>query len=145
MPTKVMRTPEEIASKWGRNTKNAVTDMQDGVNRVTESPMQKAIAKKEKMRLGINRALDDGTWEKRLGKVTTEDWKSKTVKKIGERLPGGVDAAMSKRIAFDAHNTAVLNEVLPKIHAMPDMTIQDSVNRVAALMEHMHNRPYKKV
>jgi len=37
-----------------------------------------------------------------------------------------------------------MNQILPQIQNMPDMTFEDSVNKVRAVMEHMHNNPYKK-
>ena len=145
MAKSVKLTPEEISEKWGRRTKAAITDIQKGIERVTESPATKAVSKIAKMKANINKSLDDGTWSKRLGAVTLEDWKTKTSAKVGERLSGGVDGAMSKRAKFDTWLASTLNEVLPKIDAMPDMTLEDSVNRVRALMEHMSKKPYKKV
>lgn len=144
MAKKVKLTPEEISEKWNRRTKASISDIQKGIERVTESPAQKAIAKGDKMKANLIKSLDDGTWAKRLGDVSLEDWKAKTVAKVAERLSGGVDGAMAKRQKFDTWLTSTLNEVLPKIDAMPDMTLEDSVNRVRAMMEHMSKKPYKK-
>lgn len=144
MAKKVKLTPEEISEKWNRRTKASIGDIQKGIERVTESPAQKAISKADKMKANLIKSLDDGTWAKRLGEVSLEDWKAKTVAKVAERLSGGVDGAMGKRAKFDSWLTSTLNEVLPKIDAMPDMTLEDSVNRVRTLMEHMSKKPYKK-
>lgn len=144
MAKKVKLSADEISEKWGRRTKAAVSDAQAGIDRVTESPAAKAVAKQDKMKANLIKSLDDGTWSKRLGAVSLEDWKEKTRKKIGERLAGGVDGAMDKRAKFDGWLVTTLNEVLPKIDAMPDMTLEDSVNRVRTLMEHMSKKPYKK-
>jgi hypothetical protein len=51
---------------------------------------------------------------------------------------------MGKREAFDKHLVSSLNEILPSIQKMPDMTLEDSVARCRALMEGMAKRPYKK-
>lgn len=144
MAVKVKLTAEEISEKWNRRTKAAVPDIQRGIERVTESPAVKAIAKKDKMKANLIKSLDDGTWEKRLGAVSLEDWKSKTSSKVAERLAGGVDGAMPKRVKFDGWLVGKINEVLPKINAMPDMVLEDSVNRVRTFMEHMSKTPYKK-
>lgn len=141
---KVTKTPADISAKWGRNLKNAIPDVVAGVNRVSESPMEKAISKKDKMRANIVKSIDDGKWEAGLRGVSLETWKAKTAKKVQERMSGGVDAGMSKREAFDRSNVETINEILPTIAAMPDMTIQDSVARVAAFMEHMHSKPYRR-
>ena len=144
MALKVKLTPAEISEKWARRTKAAVTDVVAGINRVTESPAAKAIQKQDKMKANLIASLDDGTWAKRLGDVSLDDWKSKTAAKVSERLAGGVDGAAAKRQKFDTWLAGTLNEVLPKIDGMPDLTIEDSVNRVRTFMEHMHKTPYKK-
>lgn len=144
MATKVSLDAAAISEKWARRTKSAVSDVQAGIMRVTESPAQKAVAKAAKMKQNLMKSIDDGTWAKRLGAVNLEDWKNKTSAKVGERLSGGVDAAASKRAKFDSWLTGKLNEVLPKIDSMPDMTLEDSVNRVRTLMEHMSKSPYRK-
>ncbi len=144
MATKVNMNPAEISEKWNRRTKAAVSDVQAGIQRVTESPAQKAVAKAAKMKANLVKSIDDGTWAKRLGSVTLEEWKTKTAQKVGERLSGGVDGAMNKRAKFDSWLVGTLNNVLPKIDSMPDMTLEDSVNRVRTLMEHMSKNSYKK-
>jgi len=144
MAKKVKLAPAEISDKWGRRTKAAITDIVAGIERVTEAPAAKAVAKQDKMKANLLKSIDDGTWAKRLGAVTLEDWKTKTSAKVAERLSGGVDGAMSKREKFDTWLVSTLNEVLPKVDAMPDMTLEDSVNRVRTMMEHMSKKPYKK-
>ncbi len=144
MATKVKLTPSEISEKWARRTKAAVTDVVAGINRVTESPAAKAVAKQDKMLANLTASIQDGTWAKRLGNVSLEDWKTKTAAKVSERLAGGVDGAAAKREKFDTWLAGTLNEVLPTIDKMPDLTIEDSVNRVRTFMEHMHKSPYKK-
>jgi len=144
MADKVKLTPAEISEKWARRTKGAVSDAVAGVNRVTESPAAKAVAKQDKMRANLVASIDDGTWAKRLGGVSLEDWKTKTAAKIGERLAGGVDGAAAKREKFDTFLVSTLNEILPKIAGMPDLTLEDSVNRVRTFMEHMSKNKYKK-
>ena len=140
---KVSLTADKISDKWGRRMKGAVTDIQAGIDGVTESPTEKAAAKQEKMLTNLTEAVNNGKWADGLRKVSLSDWKTKTKEKVGTRLAQGVDQAMPKRKAFDTYLVSQLNAVLPEISAMPDMTIDDSVNRVRALMTHMHENPYK--
>jgi len=141
---KVSMTPDRISDKWNRRLKGAVGDIQAGIDAVTESPAEKAILKKEKFRTRLVESIDNGTWEAGLAKVSLTDWKANTKKKVGERLASGVDAAMPKRKAFDQWQTNRLNQILPKIAEMPDLSLEDSVNRVRAFMEHMQAEKYKK-
>lgn len=141
---KVVMSAAEISAKWNRNTKNAVTDMQAGVDRVTENPMEKAVAKKDKMKQNLIRSLDDGTWEASMRKVTLAGWKEKTKAKIGERLASGVDGAMSKRQAFDTWLVPTVSAGMDKVAGMPDLTLQDNINRMVAMVNHMAANKYKK-
>lgn len=141
---KVSLTPDKISEKWNRRLKGAVADIQSGIDNVTESPAEKAIAKKEKFQTRLNESINNGTWEAGLSKVSLPDWKATTKKKVGERLASGVDGAMNKRKAFDTWLAGRLNAVLPKIDEMPDLTLEDSVARVRAMMEHMQKEKYKK-
>jgi len=142
--TKVRMNSNEISDKWGRNLKHSVPDIQKGLDAVTEAPSAKAIEKQDKMLANLTEAVQNGTWAKRLGRVSLSEWKEKTKKKVGERMSGGVDGAMGKRKEFDNWLVGKLNGILPEIADMPDLTLEDSVNRVRKLMEGMAADPYKK-
>lgn len=141
--TSVRLSAADISSKWNRRTKAAVEDVVAGVGRVTESPAVAAIAKKEKMLANLTASVQDGRWERGLSRVTLQDWKTNTQAKVRQRLAGGVDGAAAKRASFDRWMVENLNQVLPTIASMPDMTLEDSVSRVRTMMEHMSNNRYK--
>jgi hypothetical protein len=142
--TKVGLSSSQISDKWNRRMKSSVTDIQNGIDAVTENPAAKAIEKQDKMLQNLTQAITNGKWAAGLRDVTLSDWKTKTKDKVGQRLASGVDGAMEKRKKFDSYLVNQLNAVLPEVNAMPDMTLEDSVNRVRRVMEHMHNNPYKK-
>ena len=141
--TKVRLSADSISDKWNRRMKGAVNDIVAGIEATTENPAEKAIAKQDKMRQNLLNAIDSGRWANALRKVKLEEWKSKTSQKVRERLAGGVDASMSKRREFDRWLVDRLNAVLPEIASMPDMTLEDSINRVRRLIEHMASQKYK--
>lgn len=141
---KVTLSPDEISSKWGRRMKGAVVDIQRGIDHVTESPAEKAAEKADKMLANLTKSVTDGVWATQLRKVSLTDWKNKTKEKVAQRLPGGVDASMPKRKSFDTWLAGTLNGVLPKIAAMPDLTLEDSIARATALIRHMAENKYKK-
>lgn len=141
---KVSLNSNQISDKWNRRMKASITDIQAGVDAVTENPAEKAILKQDKMLQNLTKAVNDGRWAAGLNNVTLSDWKTKTKEKVGQRLASGVDGAMQKRQKFDQYLVNTMNQVLPQVQSMPDMTFEDSVNRVRAVMEHMHNNPYKK-
>jgi len=137
-------TAEELTEKWGRRTKAAVPDIQAGIARVTESPMDKAADKAEKMKMNLIASIDDGTWAKRLRAVPLSSWKDKTIQKVGERLAGGVDAAHDKHLRFASWLNARQDEISNKVKTMPDMTLEDNINRMSTQVREMAAKPYKK-
>jgi len=141
---KVSLNANQISDKWNRRMKGSISDIQAGIDAVTENPAEKAIQKQDKMLQNLTKAVNDGRWAAGLGNVTLSDWKAKTKEKVGQRLGSGVDGAMQKRQKFDAYLVNTLNQILPTVSKMPDMTFEDSVNKVRAVMEHMHNNRYKK-
>jgi hypothetical protein len=141
---KVNLSPADITSKWGSRLQGAVSDIQKGIDSVTENPLEQAAAKKDKMLAKINEAVTNGKWEAGLKSVSLSDWKTTTKNKVASRLASGVQEATAKRQKFDTYLVNTLNAVLPTIKSMPDLTIEDSVNRVRTLITHMKNNPYRK-
>lgn len=141
--TAVKMSSTDLTEKWEKNTSGAVEEVVKGLDRVTEDPGVKAVEKQEKMIANLTKAVNNGTWAKRRLKVGLSEWRDKTKSKVRERLAGGVKAAHGKRQAFDNWLVGRLNEVLPEINGMSDMTLEDSVARVRRLMEHMASKPYK--
>jgi len=140
---KVRLSPDQISDKWNRHMKTAIPDIQAGIDGVTEDPGAKAVEKQEKMLANLTEAVNNGTWAKRRLGVSMNDWKSITKDKVAQRLGTGVDKALPKRKKFDSWLAARLNTVLPEINKMPDMTLEDSFQRVRRMMEHMSAEKYK--
>jgi len=92
----------------------------------------------------LREAIETGLMAKQLRAVTLTKWKDTTKTKTRARLSGGVEAAMDKRRAFDKWLVDTLNDLLPEIAAMPDLTIDDMIERAAKLIRTMHERKYRK-
>lgn len=130
-------TAAEYREKHARRLKGATTDIQRGVERVTDSPMEKAAAKQDKMREGIVKAIDSGKWARGLKRVSLEDWKSKMVNVGVGRIAAGIDAAADKVEAFAAELLPHIDSGRDKIKRMPDVTLDDSINRMVEFTRHM--------
>jgi hypothetical protein len=142
--SKVTFTPAEITEKWKTRLKNSIPDIQRGVNAVTDSPMTKAVAKQDKMKQNLINAIDNGRWAAGLNSVTLQNWKDITTKKISSSLSAGVDAATQKHQNFSSYLVNAVNNGLNAISNMPDMTLDDSANRMVTFMKSMASNPYKK-
>lgn len=132
------RTAKQIAEKYGRRGEEALQDYLDGVDGVTESPMEKAILKLDKAKQNYIAAITSGKTERGLRRVSLPSWKQITIAKGTERYASGVRAAVPKVEAF-------MTELLPHIDAgkeaiakMPDTTFAQNLARSAAFLTHMH-------
>lgn len=123
-------TADEFVEKHSRRLKGAIVDMERGVDRVTEAPTLKAAAKKDKMRANIVASIDSGKWEAGLKRVSLDEWKKKMVEKGLPRVAAGIDAAADKVRAFAADFLPFLDTVKSKVDKLPDVTLEDSINRM---------------
>lgn len=137
MPVKV--NAEQLTEKWQRRLKGAIEDMRAGVNRVSEAPGAAAAAKADKWQAAISEARTKDKWRRRVGAVTLEDWKKAMLEKGLSRIASGVDGASSKMRRFATQLIEHQNAGLVALEKMPDLTLEDSINRMAAWTRHMAN------
>jgi len=123
-------TPLQAREKHARNLKNANEDMRIGIEAVTEAPTLKAAAAKVKMKANINKALDDGKWERGLKRVDLNQWKTAMIDKGLPRVAIGIDASAQKVEDFYGEFLPFLDTVAQKVNKMPDVTLDDSINRM---------------
>ena len=130
-------TPEQFAEKHNRRTKAALEDMKAGVEAVTESPTEKAAAKQEKMRQRLLEALESGKWADGLKRVSLEEWKQKMLELGLNRVANGLDANKKKVEEFAAQLLPHIEAGQKLVEKMPDVTLEDSINRMTAFVRHM--------
>jgi len=114
-----------------------VPDIQTGVGRVTEAPGKAAAAKADKMLANLTEKVRDGTWAARVGGVTLEEWKSATLTKGIGRIAAGVDGASDKIEDFFDQLFAYQAGIQSKLKGMPDLTLEDSINRMTTWVRDM--------
>lgn len=130
-------TAVEFQEKHARRLKAAVEDVRKGIDRVTENPCDKAAAKQDKMLTNLTAAVNSGKWAAGLKRVSLEDWK-KAARDIGvNRIAAGIDAAKSKTIAFAEVLLPHIDRQLEKIKTMPDITLDDNINRMTTFIRGM--------
>ncbi len=130
-------TATEFQEKHARRLKAAVEDVRKGIDRVTENPCDKAAAKQDKMLANLTRSVTDGKWAAGLKRVTLEEWKRKA-RDIGvNRIAAGIDGAKEKVVAFAEVLLPHIDRGQDKIKAMPDVTLDDNLNRMTSFIRHM--------
>jgi hypothetical protein len=134
---KVMMTPSEFQEKQARRLKGSIEDIRSGIQRVTESPTAKAAKKADKMVANLTAAVNSGKWASRLNSVTLEDWKQKAIDKGLSRIASGIDGAKAKVEAFAAQLLPFEANLQESINKLPDLTLEDSVNRATSWIRGM--------
>lgn len=130
-------SPTEFQEKHARRLKGAVEDIRKGIDRVTENPCEKAAAKQDKMLTNLTAAVQSGKWAAGLKRVPLEKWK-KQARDVGvNRIAAGIDAAKEKTIAFAEQLLPHIDRGQDKIKGMPDVTLDDNINRMVAFVRHM--------
>lgn len=137
-------SPQEIVDKILKNAAGAVGDYKRGVLGTKKNPMALAKAAKEKMRQGINQALDDGTWEDGLDAVSVSDWKKLTAEKGGSRYLEGLKAAAPKMLEFQTQFKPARDAVKAMVDSMPDNTFEERLQRMTANAMGLHEFRFKR-
>lgn len=135
MPVRV--TPQQFREKHATNLKASLRYMEAGVNRVTEAPGVAAAEAQDKMRANLLDAIDTGKWATRVQSVSLGEWKNAMIAKGIPRVAAGIDGAAAKVEAFAADLIAYENTLLGQIEGMPDVTLNDSVNRAVTWITSM--------
>ena len=130
-------TPEEFQEKHARRLKAATPDITKGVERVTKNPCELAAAKQDKMLSKLTEAVTSGKLADGLKRVTLDEWKTKMIEKGVARIGPGIDGAKEKVIDFASVLLPHVDAGVEKVKRMPDLTLDDSINRVGTFLRHM--------
>ena len=137
-------SPSEVTEKHARRLKGSIEDMRAGIERVTSSPTAAAAAKQDKMKAKINAAIDSGKWAAGLRAVSLEEWKDKVTTKGLPRVAAGIDAAAPKVEKFYSQLLPFIDTVKGNVKKMPDLTLEDSINRMSTFVRGMAKFSFKK-
>lgn len=123
-------TPQQAREKQASRLKQSTQEIANQVMKVSTAPGVQAAAKADKMRTNINAAIDSGRWGRRVSAVTLNEWQDAMVKKGIPRISAGIDAAAPKVEAFFTAFFPHLDKVQAEIKNMPDLTLEDNINRM---------------
>ncbi len=137
MAKQIRITADEFQEKHARRLKGAVQDIKAGIEKVTESPTVKAAAKEQKMLQNLQASVASGKWRNGLNRVTVDQWKRAAIDKGINRIAAGVDGSKEKTIAFATQLLSYEATAQAEINKMPDLTVEDSINRATAWIRRM--------
>lgn len=121
---------------------NASQAMKDGVDGVTESPMEKAAANVDKYVRGVQEAASDGRFERGLREVSLGDWKTAMKEKGAANMANGVRTLTPRAQRGMTDLFAFADQVKSEIAGMPNTTESDAEARALAAIRKM--REYRK-
>jgi hypothetical protein len=137
-----MKDANKAAEKWANGMVNASQAMKDGAASVTTSPTQKAKQAKNKMLMGIQNAISDGTYDAGCDRVSAEDWKKAYNEKAIPRIQA--QAPLSKpKVAEHLRNfLPFVDSVVNAADQMPTDTIDQRIAKSAYVQKQLST--YKK-
>lgn len=127
-----MANPQQAALKWANRTKGATNEYRQGISAVTESPMVKAAAAADKYLNRVQEAVNSGKFAERLRNTSIDKWKSNALEKGAQRIAAGVDGSVGDVEDFYSELFPFQERLASTVDAMPDATIEDSINRMVA-------------
>jgi len=134
---KIKLTAEEFADKHARRLKGSIDDIRSGVGKVTVAPTLQAAAKQDKMLQNLTAAVQSGKWAARLKAVDLPTWQDKILNKGLGLIASGIDGAHDKVVAFAAQLLPYEAGLQDQVAKMPDLTLEDSVNRASSWIRGM--------
>ena len=135
---------KKVAEKWSRRLKGAVEDIRTGVEETTKNPAEEAVKKKAKWVARMTSKEVQDKWERRLRRVTLEDWKNAMINKGLGRISAGVDEAQDDFEEFMGELLPHIEEGQKTIEKMPDVTLEDNIRRMETFVRHMAKFSRKK-
>lgn len=138
-------TPQEYAEKWARRLRGATEDIRRGIEKVTVAPGELAAQQQEAMLTNFVEAVNSGLWASRVQSVSLQDWKDAAINKGINRIGAGVEAAQPKMARIAAELLPAVDAAAAVAHAMPKVTLEDSIARMVAFTRAMHeNAPRRR-
>lgn len=132
-------TPTEAADKHARNLKSSLPDIVAGIGRVTENPGVKAANAKAKWVGRLQDPAVQDKWERNVRALDLGKWKADTAAKVQQRLAQGVDTAKPKMVSFYSQLFPYQDSLKGTVDNMPDVTLEDSINRMTTWVRGMAN------
>lgn len=136
MPTQL--NAQQVVQRWADRGSASGDTVRAGVNAVTESPMEKAAAAKDRWLQGVQRAAQNGKYENNLRAVSLQDWKTAMLNKGIPNMQNGYAQGKAKFQRFMNAFLPFARQVSDEVKQMPKGTIQQSIDRARHVIQRFH-------
>lgn len=127
-------------AKWLQNLGNATSRMEAGARAVQTAPGARAAAAADKWLARVQQSLNK--YKTNVGRVTLAQWQDAYIKVGIPRVSQGAQAKQQKYTDAMAAFLPYLAQGVARIDAMPKLTLQDSIARATAMIQ--HNAAYQR-
>lgn len=131
-------TAAEVAQKWAQRAGAAQADYTAGVNRVTEAPGQAAANAADVWQARLQDPQVLAKFKRKVSAVSLEQWKSAAANYGAARYAQGVSSKTAKFEAAMAPLLSYIDSGLAQIKSMPNVTLEDRIQRSAAWQRYMN-------
>jgi len=135
---------QEYAEKWNRRIKGSTEDIRRGIRNTTEAPGVKAAKQVQLMKANLMKALEDGSWERAVSRVTLQEWQEAMEEKGIPRLAAGVDAAMNKQVVMAEQLLADVDSVVAEVDKTPRGDLETNINRMTTFARGMARKAQQR-
>ena len=132
-----MADPNTIAQKWSQRLGGSTDEIRRGVQAVTKAPGQAAADAADLWLMKVSQSRDK--FRTNSAKVTLADWQSAMLDKGVQRVAQGATAGIPKMANFMADFLPHLEAGQRIVASMPKGTVEDSIQRAAAMIRHNAN------
>lgn len=128
---------QAATTKWLNNIGSATDRMKQGAMNVQVAPGQKAAASADKWLQRVQQSK--AKYANNVGRVSLQEWQDAYINVGIPRVSQGAQAKKAKYTAAMADFLPYLAQGVAKIDAMPKVTLQDSIARATAMIQHNAN------
>lgn len=128
-------TVAQVVQRWQDRGAASGDTVKAGVNAVTESPMEKAAARKDAWLAGVQRAAQSGKYENNLRAVSLQDWKNAMLNKGIPNMQNGYTNGKAKFQRFMSEWLPYAQQISQAVKAMPKGTLQQGIDRATAAIK----------
>jgi hypothetical protein len=120
--------------KWVSRMQASGTQIQNGVNAVTQAPGLRAAQQVNVWLAKIQASAQK--WAKNVAAVSLADWQNAMITRGIPNINAGVTAKQQNYANFAAKFYPYLATGVAKVKAMPKATLQDGINRAVAMIQY---------
>jgi hypothetical protein len=128
---------QTAADRWVGSAGTAQSRYTEGIQATTVDPTALAVAQQAKLLQNFTASVQNGRWSRGLQRVGGAGWKAAAVAKASN-FGTGFQAGRQKYLDAIGPVLQVEAQLQQQISSMPNVTIQDAINRSAAWQMGLH-------